>query len=74
LVGNMALAKQQGQAALALSNGRNVEPVSAIALALVGDSAQATQLADDLGKQFPEDTIMQLNYFAYDPCSRCASG
>jgi eukaryotic-like serine/threonine-protein kinase len=62
LVGNIALAKQQAQAALALSNGRDVEAVAAIALALAADSAQATRLADDLAKRFPEDTIVQFEY------------
>jgi len=50
----MGLAKQQAQAALALSNGRDVEGVSAIALGLAGDSAQATRLAADLAKRFPK--------------------
>jgi hypothetical protein len=58
----MGLAKQQAQAALALSNGRDVEGVSAIALGLTGDSAQATRLAADLAKRFPEDTIVQFDY------------
>jgi tetratricopeptide (TPR) repeat protein len=62
LVGNMSLAKQQAQAALALSNGRDVEAISAIALSLAGDGAQATRLAGDLAKRFPEDTLVQLNY------------
>jgi len=62
LVGNMGLAKQQAQAALALSTGRDVESVSAIALGFAGDSAQATRLAEDLSKRFPEDTIVQLEY------------
>jgi eukaryotic-like serine/threonine-protein kinase len=62
LVGNISLAKQQAQAALALSNGRDVAAMSAIALALAGDSAQAARLADNLGKQFPEDTIVQVTY------------
>ncbi len=30
--------------------------------ALAGDSAQAARLADDLGKRFPEDTIVQFDY------------
>jgi eukaryotic-like serine/threonine-protein kinase len=60
LVGNMALAKQEAQAALALSNGRDVEGVSAIVLGLVGDSAQAARLATDLGKRFAKDTIVQF--------------
>ena len=62
LVGNMGPAKQQAQAALALSDGRNVEAISAIALGLAGDSAQATRLAADLAKRFPEDTIVQFEY------------
>ena len=62
LVGNMNLAKQQAHAALALSTGRDVEAVSAFALGLAGDTVQATRLAADLAKRFPEDTIVQLNY------------
>ena len=62
LVGNTILARQQAQAAVALSNGRDVEAVSAIALGLAGDSAQAMRLADDLGKRFPKDTLVKGNY------------
>jgi hypothetical protein len=62
LAGNADLAKQQAQAAVALSNGRDVEGLSALALARAGDSAQATHLADDLGKRFPQDTLVQSGY------------
>jgi eukaryotic-like serine/threonine-protein kinase len=62
LVGNMSIAKQQAQAALAVSTGRDVEAISAIALGVAGDAAQATRLAADLAKRFPEDTIVQFNY------------
>jgi serine/threonine protein kinase/tetratricopeptide (TPR) repeat protein len=62
LAGNATLAKQQAQAALALSNGRDVEASSAIALAIAGDPAQATRLADDLSKRFPQDTLVQSEY------------
>src|ERR1019366_3565746 len=62
LVGNMNQAKQGAKAALALSTGRDVEAVSAIALALAGDSAQAMRMASDLAKRFPEDTIVQFDY------------
>ncbi len=62
LVGNMNLAKQQAQAALALSTGRDVEAVSAIALGLAGDAPQASRLAADLAKRLPEDTVVQSNY------------
>jgi eukaryotic-like serine/threonine-protein kinase len=62
LVGNLALVKQQAQAALALSNGRDVQAMSAIAIGLAGDSAQAKRLGDDLSKRFPENTVVQFNY------------
>jgi len=62
LVENMGSAKQQAQAALRLSNARDVQALSAIALAMSGDPPQATRLADNLGKRFPEDTIVQSNY------------
>ena len=62
LVSNTDLAKQQAQAALVLSNARDVEALSAIALQMAGDSAQAMRLANNLGKRFPEDTIVQYNY------------
>jgi len=62
LGGNMSTAKQQAQAALALSSGRDVEALSAIALGMAGDAPQATRLADDLAKRFPEDTIVKFEY------------
>jgi eukaryotic-like serine/threonine-protein kinase len=62
LAGNIAVAKQGAQAALALANGKDVEADSAIALGLAGDSAQAERLAADLGKRFPEDTRVRLDY------------
>ena len=62
LVGNASLAKEQAQAALALSNGRDAEGNAAIALALAGDAGQAARLADDLAKRFPEDTLVQLEF------------
>lgn len=62
LVGNLNLAKKEAQNALALSNARDVQALSAIALGRAGDSVQAIQLADNLAKRFPEDTIVQSNY------------
>ena len=62
LAGNMALAKQHAQAALAQANGKHVEAFSAIALALSGDSASAERIAGDLGKRFSEDTIVRFDY------------
>ena len=62
LVGNRTLAQQQAQAALALANGRDVMAISALALALAGESAQATRLATDLSLRFPRDTVVESEY------------
>jgi eukaryotic-like serine/threonine-protein kinase len=62
LVGNEELAKVHVRAALAISRGRDVEGFSALALVLAGNSVWAARLADDLGKRFPQDTIVQFNY------------
>ncbi len=61
LVGNRDLARHQAKDALALSNGRDVVAMSAIALGLAGDSADSTRLGNDLDKRFPEDTVVRYN-------------
>jgi len=62
LFGNSAEASRRAMAALALSHGRDVLNGAALGLALAGDASRAQELADDLAKQFPEDTIVQFNY------------
>ncbi len=62
LAGNAAFAKQQAQAALKLSKGKRVASFAAIALALAADSPQATELADELAKRYPDDTVVQREY------------
>ena len=64
LVGNTGPARQLAEAALAFSDGRDTRTRTTVALVLarLGDSAQAKRLADDLGRRFPEDTILQFNY------------
>jgi len=61
LFGNATEARHLVGAALALSNGHDVQCAGALALALAGDAAQADKLADDLAKRFPEDSIVQFN-------------
>jgi hypothetical protein len=56
------VAKPGARVVLALSSGRDVEAVSAIAVALAGEPTQATRPADDLAKRFPEDTFVQFEY------------
>jgi eukaryotic-like serine/threonine-protein kinase len=60
--GFTAQARERAAAALALSTGRDVQNVAALASALTGDAARAQALANDLAKRFPEDTIVLFNY------------
>ena len=62
LLGNSAEAKRYANAALELSNGRDVQSGAALAFALIGDAPEAQKLTDDLAKRFPEDTEVQFNY------------
>jgi serine/threonine protein kinase/tetratricopeptide (TPR) repeat protein len=62
LFGNGAEARRYAANALKSSNGRDVEFVASLALAMVGDKDQAVQFADVLKSRFPEDTIVQFNY------------
>jgi serine/threonine protein kinase/predicted Zn-dependent protease len=62
LLGNAAQARQRGDAALALSTGRDVKFGVGLALALVGDGSRAQTLAENLAKGFPEDTVAKFNY------------
>jgi eukaryotic-like serine/threonine-protein kinase len=62
LFGNVVKARNDAEAALALSRGRDVQAMVALALAVAGDAARAQVLADDLAKGFPEDTIVSFNY------------
>jgi eukaryotic-like serine/threonine-protein kinase len=62
LAGNDAMARQEAQAALSMADGREVVGFAAIALGLAGDSVKAQQLAGDIAKRFPKDTIVQTDY------------
>jgi hypothetical protein len=62
LFGNSAAAQRRVNAALGLSNGRDVQYLAALTLAVTGEAARAQELAADLSKRFPEDTIVQFNY------------
>ena len=62
LYGNANEARAKATAALAVTNGRDVEYASALALGLAGDSSRSEALADDLDKRFPEDTFVRFTY------------
>jgi serine/threonine protein kinase/tetratricopeptide (TPR) repeat protein len=61
--GNVAAARQAAAMALDLARGgREVDYAAAFALALAGDLPQSRALADDLAREFPEDTSVQIMY------------
>jgi serine/threonine protein kinase/tetratricopeptide (TPR) repeat protein len=62
LFGNPATAKQHAAAALAMTDGRDVQFLVAMAYALSGDSAKAQLLIIDFSKRFSEDTLVKFNY------------
>ena len=58
-LGNASKAKELAASSSALAHGRrNMEPV-AEALAMTGDVSRAQAIADDLGRRFPDDTILR---------------
>ena len=62
LLGNADEAQRQSALAIQRSAGRDVQYGAALALAYTGDTGRLQVLIDNLGKRFPEDTIVQFNY------------
>jgi eukaryotic-like serine/threonine-protein kinase len=62
LFGNASEARKRAMAALELSKDRDVGYGAAFALARSGDFSQAQALANDLERQFPEDTSIRFSY------------
>jgi serine/threonine protein kinase/predicted Zn-dependent protease len=56
--GNATRARQQIEEVLAKSPDRDMQILGALALARTGDSTRAEQMADDLARQFPQDTVV----------------
>jgi serine/threonine protein kinase len=67
LFGNAEAAKRHVADALAMSNGRDVQYVAALALAFAGDTNRTQVLLNDFTKRFPEDTLAK---FLYTPSLR----
>jgi serine/threonine protein kinase/tetratricopeptide (TPR) repeat protein len=59
-LGNTTSARQGVAAALALSSGRDVKIVAALALARIGDVARAKVLAEELKTNYPTNTFLKL--------------
>jgi serine/threonine protein kinase len=62
LFGNAEAAKRHAADALAMSNGRDVQYVAALALAFAGDTNRTQVLLNDFTKRFPEDTLAKFLY------------
>jgi eukaryotic-like serine/threonine-protein kinase len=62
LVGDASAARRSARDALAGPNGRDIVFSAAFALARIGDSPRARELAADLARRFPEDTSVRFNY------------
>src|SRR5271154_6175340 len=62
LFGNAAESRRDSDLAEARSTGRDVLYGVALASAYAGDDGRARMLTDELGKRFPEDTLVQFNY------------
>jgi tetratricopeptide (TPR) repeat protein len=59
-LGNATSARQEVAAALALSSGRDVKIVAALALGRIGDVARAKALAEELETSYPTNTFLKL--------------
>ena len=62
LYGNPTAARQKVSTALALGRGHEVDYAAAFALAVSGDVSRSRALADDLARDYPEDTSVQFMY------------
>ena len=62
LFGNADEARRRAKLAISRSTGRDVQYGSALALTYAEDSERAQAMTADLGKRFPEDTLVQFNY------------
>jgi tetratricopeptide (TPR) repeat protein/predicted Ser/Thr protein kinase len=62
LFGNGEEGRRRTDIATERSTGRDAEYGAALASAYEGDARRLQELADDLEKRFPEDTIVKFNY------------
>ena len=62
LFGNEEEARRRAAEVTAHSMGRDVQYGAALAFAYAGEEKRAQMLTDDLGKRFPEDSLVQFNF------------
>ena len=56
--GNLARARKDTAAALAMAGTRDVQILAALALARAGDSERSERMAADLGQRFPDNSVV----------------
>ena len=59
-LGETSSARQEIKAALSQSSGRDVKTVAALTLARIGDASQAKALADELRRDYPNNSFIKL--------------
>jgi serine/threonine protein kinase/tetratricopeptide (TPR) repeat protein len=59
VIGETDRARKDAESAIASTTSKVSRLVAAMTLGMSGDSARAQAVHDDLGKRFPEDTVMQ---------------
>jgi len=62
LFGDLAEARRGAALAMKDATGRDAQYGAALALAYAGDDKRAQTLTDNLGKRFPDDTLVHFNY------------
>jgi eukaryotic-like serine/threonine-protein kinase len=62
LFGNATLARQHAAAAIAMTDGRDVQFLAAMTYALAGDSSKLQAFVNDFARRFPQDTAVKFNY------------
>jgi eukaryotic-like serine/threonine-protein kinase len=62
LFGDPNAARQHATAAVAMTNGRDVQFLAALTYAFAGDSGKAQLFVNDFTKRFPEDTVVKFTY------------
>ena len=62
LFGDSSQARDLAASALKVSQGRDVEAMSALALARAGDTGRAQSIGDDMAKRYPLDTLVKDIY------------
>jgi tetratricopeptide (TPR) repeat protein len=55
-------ARRKASEALRLPGERSIQANAALALAQIGDSAEAQKIVDELAREFPSDTILKYSY------------